>query len=231
MITKKYDYKSLKRQTVNGKRHYLLEGAETYAPMPSVTTILSATKPEEDRKALEQWRRNVGHRRAQEISTTASSRGTRMHKYLEDFCATDKLAVPGSNPYAQQANKMASIVVEQGLSKMDEIWGVEVPLCHPDIYAGTTDGVGIHEGAEAIFDFKQSNKLKTEERVQDYHLQGVAYSEAHNILYGTNIRKFVIMICTADYQYQEFIIEGEEFDMHRRKWWKRVEEYFELPLP
>jgi len=227
MLIQKYDYKKLKRKNINGKRHYLMADSDAYSPMASVTTVLDITKPAADREALAQWRKNVGTKRAQEISSEAAGRGTRMHKYLEQFCITDELPVPGSNPYARQANKMAGIVVDQGLVNVDEIWGVEVPVCHPNIYAGTTDCAGVHKGDESIIDFKQSNKPKTLERVQDYFLQTVAYGEAHNELYGTNIRKGVIMICTADFQYQEFVIEREEYDAHRRRWWHRVEEYFE----
>ena len=227
MITNKYDYKKLKRQNVNGKRHYLLEGSKEYSPMPSVTTVLDITKPEADRQALANWKKNVGKANAQAITTEAAGRGTRMHKYLEDYCITDELAQPGTNPYAKQANKMAGIIIERGMKNVDEIWGVEVPVCHPNIYAGTTDCVGIHRGDEAIIDFKQSNKPKKEEWVQDYYLQLTAYGEAHNALYGTNIRKGVIMMCTKDFLYQEFVINLDEFDMHRKRWWNRVEEYFE----
>lgn len=228
MITERYNYKKLKRKNVNGKRHYLVEGNDAYAPMPSVTTVLDATKPEEDKAGLAQWRKNVGAVNAAAITKEAAGRGTRMHKYLEDYCITDELAIPGTNPYAKQANKMAGIIVEQGMKDVDEIWGTEVPVCFPHIYAGTTDCAGIHKGDEAIIDFKQSNKPKKEEWIQDYYLQLTAYGEAHNELYGTNIRKGVIMMCTKDYEYQEFIIELDDFDFHRKRWWKRVEEYFEM---
>ena len=227
MIETKFDYQKLKRENINGKRFYKLADSDAYLPMASVTTILSATKPEEDKKALNEWRKNVGQQRAQAITTEAASRGTRMHKYLEDYCVQGSVPIPGTNPHSKHANKMAQIVVDEGMVNVDEVWGVEVPLCHPDIYAGTTDCVGLHKGSESIIDFKQSNKPKKEEWIQDYYLQLTAYGEAHNALHGTNINKGVIMMCTKDFLYQEFIIEGEEYDHHRRRWWARVEEYFE----
>jgi len=227
MITHKYNYKKLKRQNINGKRHYLLEGSTEYSPMASVTTILDKTKPQEDKDALANWKKRVGKQQAQAISTEAAGRGTRMHKFLEDYCITDSLGDAGTNPYSLQAYKMADIVVDKGMVNIDEIWGVEVPVCHPNIYAGTTDLVGIHKGSEVIVDFKQTNKPKREEWIQGYYLQLAAYAEAHNALHGTNIRKGVIMMCSKDYEYQEFVIELEDFDAHRRLWWKRVEEYFE----
>lgn len=224
MITQKHNYKSLKRKHINGKRYYTVEG-EAYLPMASVTTILDITKPEEERQALAEWKKRTWNH--QQVTTEASSRGTRMHKYLEDYVTTSKLAEPGSNPYAQQANKMANIIIEQGLCNVDEYWGVEVPVCHPDIYAGTTDCVGVHKGGEAIIDFKQTNKPKKREWIDSYFLQLTAYGEAHNTLYGSNINKGVIMMCSKDFEYQEFIIEGEEYDEYRRQWWRRVEQYFE----
>lgn len=228
MITSKFNYKKLKREQIDGKRFYKLADSDAYLPMASVTTILDATKPEEAKKALAEWRKNVGHQRAQAITTEAASRGTRMHKYLEDYVTTSELPTPGTNPYAQQANKMASIIVDTGLKHVDEYWGIEVPLCHPDIYAGTTDCVGVHKGDEAIIDFKQTNKPKKREWIDDYFLQLTAYGEAHNILHGTKINKGVIMMCSKDFEYQEFVIEGDEYDNYRKEWWRRVEKFFEL---
>lgn len=227
MITNKYNYKRLKRQNVNGKRHYLLENSDEYSPMPSVTTVLDKTKPQADRDALANWKKNVGAVRAKAISSEAAGRGTRMHKFLEEYCIDDAPSDAGTNPYSIQAHKMADIIIDKGMSKMDELWGVEIPLCHPNIYAGTTDLAGVHEGDEAIIDFKQTNKPKKEEWIQDYYLQLAAYAEAHNALHGTNIRKGVIMMCSKDFEYQEFVINLEDFDEHRKRWWKRVEEYFE----
>lgn len=228
MITPKFDYKELKRQSINGKRYYKLAESDEFLPMASVTTILDSTKPEESKKALADWKKRVGHQRANAITKEAAGRGTRMHKYLEDYVASGEFPTPGTNPYAKQANQMAKIVVENGLKHVTEYWGMEVPVCHPDIYAGTTDCVGVHKDGEAIIDFKQTNKPKKREWIEDYFLQLTAYGEAHNILYGTNINKGVIMMCSKDFEYQEFIIEGEEYDAWRRKWWQRVEQYFEL---
>jgi len=226
MLIDKFQYKQLKRQNINGKRHYTMLG-EDYGPMASVTTVLDRTKPQADRDALDAWKKAVGEKKANEICYEASSRGTRMHKYLEDYVLDGFLKEPGTNPYSKQANKMAQIIIDEGMCNVDEVWGVEVPVCHPNIYAGTTDLVGIHRGDEAIIDFKQTNKLKTLERVQEYLLQSCAYGEAHNALYGTNIRKGVIMMCSKDYAYQEFVIELDEYDAKRRIWWERVEQFYE----
>jgi genome maintenance exonuclease 1 len=219
----KYKYEPLYRTTVDGSRKYATPDGEK---LPSVTTILEATKPEEAKKALQEWRNRVGHKKAQEITTEAAGRGTRMHKWIEDYIKTGQIGEPGSNPYSIQSHKMAESIIYQGLSKCNEFWGTEVPLYYPKIYAGTTDLVGVHDGDEAIMDHKQSNKLKKREWIEDYFLQLAAYANAHNEVHGTNIRKGVIFMCTADNVYQEFIVEGDEFDKWTDKWFKRVEEYY-----
>lgn len=229
MLIEKHNYKNLKRKNVDGKRHYTIEGVEDFQPVPSVTTILSKTKPKEDEEALKEWRRKVGYGRAQQITKEAAWRGTRMHNFLEKFILEGELPDPGKNPYAQLSHGMAKQVVEKGLSHVNEYWGTEVNLYFPQIYGGATDCVGVHDKDEAIIDFKQSNKLKKHEWITDYFLQTTAYGEAHNEVYGTHINKGVIMICTQDWEYQEFIIKGKEYDDYRRQWWKRVEQYYKLP--
>jgi hypothetical protein len=143
----------------------------------------------------------------------------------------------GSNPYGWASHDMAQEVIKHGLVHADEFWGTEVPLYFPHIYAGTTDCVGVHKGASAILDFKQSNKPKKTEWITDYFLQLAAYAEAHNEVYGTNINKGVILMCVRPTEvepgiyskapeYMEWIIEGDEFDHWRKEWWKRVEQYY-----
>lgn len=219
----KFNYVSINRETINGQRKYATPDGEK---LPSVTTILDATKSEESKKALQEWRNRVGHKKAQEITTEAAGRGTRMHKWIEDYIKTGKIGEPGSNPYSIQSHKMAESIIQQGLSKCNEFWGTEVSLYYPKIYAGTTDLVGVHDGSEAIMDHKQTNKLKKREWIDDYFVQLAAYANAHNEVYGTKIRKGVIFMCSADNIYQEFIIEGNEFDSWSDRWFKRLEQYY-----
>lgn len=219
----KYNYVSLNKQTINGSRKYATPDGEH---LPSVTTILDATKSEESKQALQNWRKRIGVAKAQEITTEAAGRGTRMHKWLENYVKTGSTGEPGSNPYSIQSHQMASSIITQGLIKCNEYWGTEVSLYFPKIYAGTTDLCGVHEGADAILDFKQTNKFKKREWIDDYFIQLTAYANAHNEVYGTKIRKGVILMCTADNIYQEFIIEGTEFDKYSDMWFKRVEQYY-----
>ena len=219
----KYKYEAIKRiDTPEGRRYATPDGEK----LPSVTTILDATKSEESKKALNEWRKRMGAQKAQAITTEAANRGTRMHKFLEDYIKTGVITESGSNPYSIQSHKMAKSIIEQGLVKCNEFWGTEVPLYFPKIYAGTTDLCGVHDGSDAIMDHKQSNKLKKREWIDDYFVQLTAYANAHNEVHGTKIRKGVIFMCTQDNIYQEFIIEGSEFDKYSDMWFKRVEQYY-----
>ena len=194
--------------------------------VPSVTTILDATKPEEAKQALREWRKRVGEEKAKQITTEAAGRGTRMHKWLENHVKTGNTGEPGTNPYSIQSHTMAKTIIEKGLSNCQEFWGTEVSLYFPEVYAGTTDLVGVHDSSESIMDHKQTNKPKKREWIDDYFLQLVAYALAHNEIWGTKIRKGVVFMCSADNQYQEFIVEGKEFDYYTDKWYSRLDEYY-----
>ena len=234
MIINKFPYPTLTRESVDGRRLYATPDGNK---LPSVTTILDKTKPAESREALNNWKKRVGHEKAQQITTEAANRGTRMHTYLERYIKEGAMPDRPGNPFAWASHAMANVVIDQGLKKVDEFWGVEIPLYFPKLYAGTTDGCGIHLGAESILDYKQTNKPKKEEWIDDYKLQLVAYALAHNEVYGTNIRKGVVLMCVRpemDEQhnivvppkYQEFVLNSEDFDYWEQQWWKRLELYY-----
>ena len=235
MLVKRYDYAPLDRTTVHGRRLYCTPQGDR---LPSVTTVLDATKPAEARAALANWKARVGAEQAQKITTEAASRGTRMHTFLEHYVRTGEIRERPSNPFGWASHVMADTVIREGLlNKVDEFWGVEIPLYFPRLYAGTTDGAGVHQGQESILDYKQTNKPKRREWIGDYFLQLAAYAAAHNELFGTKIRRGVILMCVRPDQdeqlnileppkYQEFVLEGAEFDHYTNEWWKRLELYY-----
>lgn len=236
LLVEKFNYGELSRESVNGERLYTTPTGN----LPSVTTILSATQPAEKKAGLERWRKMVGYEKAQQITTEAANRGTRMHTYLENYVLDGMIKDAGTNPFAKEAHLMATEIIMKGMINVNECWGSEISLYYPEIYAGSTDLVGVHNGKSAIMDFKQSNKPKKDEYVKDYFLQLAAYAEAHNAVYGTNIQRGVIMMCVKpkeispgvykDQQYQEWVIEGTEFEKWRKKWWLRVEEYYQSKM-
>ncbi len=223
MIIEKFKYNILTKKSGTNGRTYSTPDNEN---LPSVTTILDATKSEESKKALKEWRNRVGHQQAQQITTEAAGRGTRMHKWIEDYIKNGFIGEPGSNPYSIQSHKMAKSIIDKGLINCEEFWGTEVSLYFPKIYAGTTDLIGVHQGSPAIMDHKQTNKLKKREWIDDYFTQLVFYGTAHNEVYQTNIKKGVIFMCTADNVYQEFILEGGEWEIYESKMWDRIEKYY-----
>jgi hypothetical protein len=236
MYNPKFDYKPIPRVVLEGKRFYATPDGNN---LPSVTTILDKTKSQDKIEALNRWRKSVGVEKAQQITTEAANRGTRMHTYLEQYVRDGAIKDPGSNPYTWPSHAMAKVVVDKGLRNVSEFWGIEVPLYFPSIYAGTTDGAGIHLNEESILDYKQTNKPKKREWIEDYFVQLCAYAEAHNELHGTKIRKGVILMCVKPDlddqfniikppEYQEFVLEGAEFDKYRDLWWRKVEHYYLL---
>lgn len=220
LIVPKFNYNTLKKHEINGKRLYLTPDGNSVA---SVTTILNKTK---DNSHLIAWRNRIGEQKATEITNEAAGVGTRMHKYLELYIQNGIWPVSGSNPYAQQAHRMAEIVKLNALSYVNEIWGSEVSLYMPKMYAGTTDLVGLYNGNACIMDFKQSNKPKKIEWIEDYFLQLIAYAEAHNEIYGTTINEGHIFMCSRNLEYQQFDIWPNEYNDWRHEWYERVYKYY-----
>ena len=233
LINNLYNYEAINRETIDGKRHYCLPDG---SKVPSVTTILDRTKSKESRDALDKWRKAVGVERAQQITTEAANRGTRMHTYLEHYVKTGEMKELPSNPFAQPSWYMAAQVILEGFTNINEVWGVEVPVYYSGLYAGTTDSVGVHDGEACIMDYKQSNKIKKREYIGDYFVQLAAYAQAHNNMHGTNIKKGVILMCVQPKElepgvfdtpkYLEFVLKGNEFEHYANEWNKKVEQYY-----
>jgi len=204
---------------ITKKRVYKTPDGES---LPSVTTILSSTK---DMTALNEWKKRIGEEKANQITREASGVGTAMHNNLERFI-TGLQRQPGNNPVHVQANKMADIIIENGLIDMQEVWAMEQSLYFPGLYSGTTDLVGVYKGNPAVCDYKQTNKPKKEEWISDYKIQLVAYILAHNEVYGTDIKEGHVFMCSRDLQYQQFDLWPDEFPIWQEEWLKKVEEYY-----
>ena len=216
-----YMYPKSMRETIEGKRHYAIK----HEKLPSVTTILSATQDPEKTASLKAWRTRMGEDTATRIVDEAAARGTAMHKILEKYI--DSSGYLDLTTVGQQAHNMAVRIIEQGLVNLTEYYGLECTLFYPGLYAGATDLVGLHKGQIAIIDFKQTNKPKKEEWIGDYKLQLAAYALAHNYMHRTDIKKAVIMMCSKDNYYQEFVMEGAEMKKYMHKWLGRVSQYYE----
>ena len=223
-ITSPYEYQEFKRKSVQGKRLYENPFGE---PVPSVTTILDKTKPREKVQALQNWRKRVGEEKAQQIVTEAANVGTIMHAILEHYVKNETYET-GNNLIHQQAKAMAQEVINNIEPDLNEVWGSEVNLCFPNLYAGTTDLVGVWKGKPTIMDFKQTNKPKKREWIDDYFLQGAAYALAHNEMYDTKIENIAIFMCSRAGEWQLFEVEADEFNTWELSWAKRLEQYYDV---
>ena len=219
---KLYEYPKSMRSLIKDERHYEI-GAQK---LPSVTTILGATASVEKRESLAKWKAKVGEVEAERVKNKAATRGTAMHSYLEYHLNGQGLL--DLSDEGREARNMAQTIIDKGLGDLSEIWGNEVVLYYPDLYAGQTDLVGIYQGRDSIIDFKQSNKPKRDEWITDYYLQGAAYAASHDCVYDTNIEQIVVLICTPDLFFQRFIINGQRFRDYKSEWLRRLDTYYNL---
>jgi len=218
-LVKKYPYKHYNRFSDTTGRKYLVDNVK----VPSVTTILGATK---DKRFLDNWRRKVGNAEADRIMHQASSIGTEMHQVLE-------YSLNGQGYYndteeGKKPRMMAKVILDN--IRIDEVWGNEISLEYQNKFAGTADLSCIAYGKPSIVDWKQANKPKREEWVEDYKLQLGAYYLAHTANYGP-IEQGVISICTRDLQYQEFKLLEPDLKEYSEKFLQRVEDYNKLQKP
>jgi ATP-dependent exoDNAse (exonuclease V) beta subunit len=221
-LVDKYVYPKSTRESIQGLRHYAIDGSEE--KLPSVTTVLSKTKSKEDSESIQRWIKRVGEKEADKIKNEAAARGTAMHKYLEDLILGQR-SLDLTN-LGQQAQKMAEIIVERGLNDCSEIYGTEAVLYYPGLYAGSCDLIAKYKDKVSIIDFKQTNKPKQREWIGDYFLQMGAYGMAHDAVYGTVIEQGVIMMCSKDGYYQQFVIEGEEFRQAKHDFLTRLNQFY-----
>lgn len=217
-IRKKYKYEKLVRVDSDNGRRYVLEGQD---PVPSVTTILSGTK---DQTFLKEWEERVGKENAERIRNDAATVGTHMHSVVERLLLNRALDPPRT--WLQvKGYRMGYALIEHFFPNVYEVWGAEVPVYYPGKYAGTTDCIAVYNGKPSILDFKQANRMKKREWVEDYFLQLAAYALAHNTVHGTEIDHGVILMVAQDGEVQEFVTCGREFQQYQDQWMQRVEQF------
>jgi len=219
-FNKLYNYPKSMRSLIDGKRHYDIDQEK----LPSVTTILSATQSEEKKKSLADWKARMGAQAADRVRDVAAMRGTAMHKFLEAYI--DGSGHKDLTSIGKEAEPMAKKIIESGLGDLEEVWGQEVTLYYPGLYAGATDVVGIYDRRESIIDFKQTNKPKRREWIEDYFVQLGAYAMAHNYVYGTKIQSGVILMCSKDLLFQKFEVWDKEFVSYQHAFLKRTDQYY-----
>lgn len=219
-LNPRYDYQPLKRINSGGRLYVTPNGSS----VPSVTTVLSATA---DKTALIAWRARVGDAEADRITKESTNLGTLVHKHVENYIiGLDRPA--GSNQIHSIARSMSDLIIDNGLKDVDEVWGMEANLYSPNLYAGTTDLVGLYRRRPSIMDHKTTKKMKKAEWLEDYFIQTCAYAIAHNELYGTDIKQGVLFMVSREFEYSTFVIEGAQFDHYCNLWLQRLDHYYTI---
>ena len=220
LIKPKYEYPALDRVDLKIGRHYLDSNQK---PVPSVTTVLSGTSKSKD--GLIQWRNRVGEEEADRIIKQSTDIGTAVHEAIENYLNGKSWDNFDETHDQLLAKNISDKFIKDGLNGITEIWGLEVGLLLDNLYAGTADCVGEYEGIPTLIDFKTAKKIKKREWIEDYFLQGCAYANAHNVMFGTKIEQIVILMVDRNAIFQEFIVRPTEFNFLTRKWKNRLIEF------
>jgi genome maintenance exonuclease 1 len=216
----KYPYPEMESITEPGVGRVYIRNEKFY---PSITTILGGTMPQEKAKALKSWQNSLGKEKAAKVTKDAADNGTVIHTLTERFLKKEELVRPGDN---FTTDNMAGFnALKLKLKKIDEVWGLEVPL-YSDLIevAGRCDCVGVYRGKPSIIDFKTSMRLKNDKAIEDYKLQITAYSIMHNELFGTEITDGVILMTSAGGFPQEFFVDLTKYV---EPLVKRIDEFYQ----
>ena len=148
-----------------------------------------------------------------------------VHEALELFLNGRDWDNFSEDPNDLIAKKITTKFINTGLNSITEVWGLEIGLILEGLYAGTADCVGKINGVPSIIDFKTSRKMKRREWIEDYFLQGCAYANAHNVMFGTEIQQVVILMIDRELMFQEFTVRPTEFNILTKVWKKRLIEF------
>ena len=216
----KFEYPNLERVDTDIGRHYLDSHNKA---VPSVTTVLSGTSKSKD--ALVQWRNRVGDEEADRIIKQSTDIGTAVHEAIEKFLNKEDGDDLNNTSDQILAKSISNKFINDALSGITEIWGLEVGLILDNLYAGTADCVGLYKDIPTLIDFKTAKKIKKRDWIEDYFLQGCAYANAHNVMFGTDIQQIVILMVDRNLIFQEYIVRPTEFSYLTRKWKNRLIEF------
>lgn len=220
MLSKKFNHnfiKTLKIEQKNSEtgRKYVIEGDVAY---PSITTVLGKTK---DQTFLREWRKRVGVEKAQQITLAAAGRGTKMHDLCEKFLLNKELGELG---YSK--GELLFRTIMPSLIRFDNIRALEHGLvCHRVGIAGTVDCIAEVDGVLTVIDFKTSAKLKKEDWIEDYFIQGAFYFNAFHEMTGELPKQILILIAVEDGSLQEFYLKGADIIKYTKLLHSRKEAY------
>tara|TARA_B100001996_G_scaffold352564_1_gene313333 strand:+ start:294 stop:968 length:675 start_codon:yes stop_codon:yes gene_type:complete len=197
-----YGFESLPTENIDGKRYYVTPTGEKYPSVTSVTGLMN-------RKGIQEWRKRVGEKKANKISTQAARHGTSAHQLFEDYIRNDNFEekFKGAMPTTQQA----FISLEKELNQIGTVHGLESPLYSHNLQlAGRVDCIAEWDGKLSVIDFKTSAKPKRTEWIQNYFVQETAYAKMFEELTGQRVESIITMIAVSNGTSQLFIEEPSE---------------------
>lgn len=202
------EFRELKKKEVNGSRQYLIEDNKVY---PSITTVLG--KDPDKIAGLKQWRKRVGTKEANKISTQSSRRGTRVHNIVEDYLKNDLNGQYNDNPLGMGMFTAIQPVLDE---RLDNIHAQEVTLWSDHLgVAGQVDCVAEFDKKISIVDFKTSSKPKKPEWIHSYYKQAAGYAVMWEERTGIPITQLVVLVMVDGDNPQIFI-------EHRDNWTKSL---------
>jgi len=222
MVNQKFQYPELVRVEKNDVRYYQ-DSKDNL--VPSVTSILSATG---DKSGINAWKRRVGTKFAKQVVDEATTIGTAVHLAIENYLNDCEWKNFLDDRLGLLAHQISKRFIEDCLSDIDEVWGLESSLVVDGLYAGTADCIGIYKGNPTIIDFKTAKKIKRKDWIEDYFLQGAAYANAHNVMFNTEIGSIAILMVDRDLLFKEFLVEKKEFESFTNMWKQRIINYYKI---
>ena len=195
-----YGFESLPTENIDGKRYYITPTGEKYPSVTSVTGLLN-------RDGIKKWRKRVGEKTANKISTQAARHGTSAHQLFEDYIKNDNFEEKFKS--AMPTTQQAFISLEKELNKIGTVHALEAPLySHKLQLAGRVDCIAEYFGDKiSIIDFKTSRKPKERKWIQNYFIQETAYAKMFEELTGKEVHSLITMIAVSDGSSQLFIEE------------------------
>jgi hypothetical protein len=208
------------------------EGGQSYfmdergVRLPSVTTILNATKPQADREALAQWRSRLGAAEANRIAGAASRRGTLTHKQIKNYLLGVESDCPETaQPYWESLQPV--------LADIRDVRLVESSVFHYDLgYAGKVDCIANYQGTDCVCDWKTADRPKgSVERLHDGPLQLAAYCGAANHCYpdqDLKLRNALLVVAIPQQPAEVFWFSAEAMVDYWQQWQARVNLFYRI---
>ena len=197
-----YNFQKLPTTNIDGKRYYTTPDGNNY---PSVTSVTGLA----NKKAIKQWRKRVGEKKANKISTQASRHGTSAHQLFEDYIRSDNFEEKYKT--AMPTTQLAFNCVKNLLDEIGTVHALEAPLYGDELQlAGRVDCIAEWHGKLAVIDFKTSAKPKKPEWITNYFCQETAYAKMFEERTGKQVEAIVTLIAVSDGTSQLFIDEPSE---------------------